>query len=200
MSEIARLLLFPALIAAGWFFARRRREFARRAARIIFVLLAAGVIAMIGTGVLHAIAPLDAVHHWGAQSLVAAAWLAIPLAAGVLLEGVRRRFMNLLQCFASLVLYGALFASALSGYAGLVARDSFSPEGAEMRARFFVWHQILLPGFTLVLATQLCWYLRRHENGLSHKGGNHEGEEAGQSRAADSPPRETGNPYQSPRY
>lgn len=145
-----RLLIPPAIVVAAWLISSRYPEGARKASRLLGVILAMVLVAIAATGVERLENP-DSIHRWFGHGSMIAVWLAASFAIGVILQQrIRQRpILAICQSFMILAAVGLNLEGEVTGYMG----PSSVWEVAEIDPRileestnrFYVLHTVVLP-------------------------------------------------------
>ncbi|WP_254509642.1 hypothetical protein [Anatilimnocola floriformis] len=158
MPDAIRGLLFFGVAAVGWVFAHHSSELARKMARILPIVAGAGVCWLLLTGLVRNLVPHVDLHRWSGHAIVIFLWLAVPFAAGVVLERNWRRpsSMVILHFLALLAVLAIGLITAISGYLGPSnsAADGVAAMAEETAKRFDTLHKCVLPGVFSVLLVQ----------------------------------------------
>jgi hypothetical protein len=153
MNDTARVLCFPAIIAAGVVLCRRWPGLMRRASRCLAVVNGLAVLVIIAAGWGLRPGHFAAAHRWLAHGLFVLDWSAIPLAIGVTFYGARTHpVAAAARATGLLMLLGVIFLASVTGYLG----PSYGHIDAMSFRRFQVLHYWVWPLLAIALVSWWC--------------------------------------------
>jgi hypothetical protein len=151
-------IVFAVVSLVASLIARHDPEGARKASRLLPLVVAFMLGGMAATGWLHSQDTAAKIHRWTADTIVLALWISVAFASGTLMQReIRRRpLIAMSQLFAFLFAFGLLSSNAVTGY---VDPTVAKPEDAEAAAwAFHVLHQYIFPLLTFAMLTEWWWF------------------------------------------
>lgn len=170
MTDIVRLLLFPAIAVGAWFVSRRHRGLARKSARTLAGLVAMVLLCVAVAGWSLSGEATAVTHRWAGHALLIVVWLSVPFGVGVSLQrNFRQRpIVAIAQSLGFFALLGAVMLASFTGYLG-PTRTAYV-DGATYN-RFKVLHLFVLPGIIAILTLGWCWAFRPCNDDFTNRGG-----------------------------
>ncbi len=154
-----RLLLILLLAMIGWFVAHIRPRQAHSVASWCAILLIVMKLFLAATGIARvADDSWGQLHRFGGHAFVIVAWLAFPLAVGVLLRNRARHSWLFVGGKIAVVLAAVVlpFVTSITGY---LPMPDENPLDAENYRRFLVLHGAILPIVTCIMLLGWIWFL-----------------------------------------
>jgi hypothetical protein len=158
MSNPVIWIVFALVSLAASQIAQRDSEGARKASRLLPLVVAVMLGVMAATGWLHAEDTAAKIHHWMADTIVLALWISVAFSSGTLMQReIRRRpLVAMSQLFAFLFTFGLLSFNAVSGYVDPTIVSSDDAEAAAFA--FHVLHQYIFPTLTFAMLAEWWWF------------------------------------------
>jgi hypothetical protein len=154
-----RLLLFPLIAVVAWLLSSRNGESARKAVRVLSVIVAAIFLVTALTGLARSQPTASSIHKWSGHASVIAVWLFVPFSVGVGLQrNIRHR-----PGFAvaqTIVLLSSLALVLLASFTGYLAPSHVEDVSEATRNRFTILHLFALPSLIALLLTVWYWLFR----------------------------------------
>jgi cytochrome bd-type quinol oxidase subunit 2 len=134
-------------------------ESARKAVRVLSVIVAAIFLAMALTGLARSQPTAYSIHKWSGHALVIAVCSFVPFSAGVGLQrNIRRRpGFAIAQTIVLLSLLALVLLASFTGYLGPSHVEDVSES---TRNRFTILHLFALPSLIAILLTAWYWLFR----------------------------------------
>jgi cytochrome bd-type quinol oxidase subunit 2 len=158
MSTTVIWIVFALVSLAASQIARRDPEGARKASRLLPLVLAVMLGTMAATGWLHSEDTASKIHHWMADTIVLALWISVAFSSGTLMQReIRRRpLVAMSQLFAFLFAFGLLSSNAVTGY---IDPKIVSSDDAQAAAQaFHVLHQYFFPVLIFAMLAEWWWF------------------------------------------
>jgi hypothetical protein len=150
-------IVFAAVSLVAAQIAKRDPEGARKASRLLPLVIAFLLGALAASGWLHAERTVASIHRWTADTTVLAMWISVAFASGTLMarEIRQRPVVAIVQLFAFLLVFGLLSTNALTGYFGVI---NSNPADEETVHRLRILHLYALPACTVAMLAEWWWF------------------------------------------